>query len=79
MTYKELLEKLQQLDVVQLCKEVVYIPEEGEGFRINDLEILEEPLYCNPEEPEDGCFPLPIGDDPELYELAYPAGYPLLN
>lgn len=40
---------------------------------------IEKPLYYDPEEPDDGCFELDLGNNPDDCELAYDYGYPLLT
>lgn len=78
MKYKELLERLQQLNEVQLDQDVVFCSEEV-SYKINTLEVLEKALYYDSENPEDGCFELELGQDNSELEIAYDFGYPLLT
>lgn len=78
MKYKELLEQLQKLSPSQLELDVIFCPEER-AWRVSKLDIIQKPLYYDPEEIEDGCFELDLGQDPDDYELAYDYGYPLLT
>lgn len=78
MKYRELLEQLKNLTDVQLDKDVVFCPEDR-AWRISKLDIIEKPLYYDPEDPDKGCFELDLGEDSDDYELAYEFGYPLLT
>lgn len=78
MKYKELFEKLKGLSQEQLGQEVILLPEEGKGAKIQNIEVLTHDLYISKEYPEDGLFTLSSECDKEDYTLAYPKGTPIL-
>ena len=77
MTYMELKTFLDSLTPEQLTKEAFFYPELQERILIRGAEVLEEPLYFDPDYTDEGSFPKSAFSEEEWndnYQLAFSSG-----